>query len=133
MPQAGVFGQYVHADLYEMAAAYLYHIVRNHAFLDGNKLRLRHYRRAGGLSAPPGGGFGPRTVLPGPGGAGWCRSWVCVQARYLSGRYVRLARWIMLSRSFWVLARMRRRDPSGMRSRISWYSRGTKYAKRFPE
>ena len=37
MPQAGVFGQYVHADLFEMAAAYLYHIVRNHPFLDGNK------------------------------------------------------------------------------------------------
>ena len=37
MPQAGVFGQYVHADLFEIAAAYLYHIVRNHPFLDGNK------------------------------------------------------------------------------------------------
>jgi death on curing protein len=27
----------LHADLYEMAAAYLYHIVSNHPFIDGNK------------------------------------------------------------------------------------------------
>ncbi|HXX92602.1 MAG TPA: type II toxin-antitoxin system death-on-curing family toxin, partial [Planctomycetota bacterium] len=26
-----------HADLFEMAAAYLYHLVRNHPFVDGNK------------------------------------------------------------------------------------------------
>lgn len=37
MPQASFGGQYLHADLYEMAAAYLYHIVQNHPFLDGNK------------------------------------------------------------------------------------------------
>ncbi len=37
MPQAGVGDQYFHADLFEMAAAYLYHIVRNHPFIDGNK------------------------------------------------------------------------------------------------
>ena len=30
-------GQYLHAGLFEMAAAYLYHIVRNHPFIDGNK------------------------------------------------------------------------------------------------
>lgn len=37
MPRAG-FGQaYLHADLHEMAAAYLFHIVMNHAFIDGNK------------------------------------------------------------------------------------------------
>jgi death-on-curing protein len=36
-PQSGAFGVYFHADLYEMAAAYLYHIAKNHAFLDGNK------------------------------------------------------------------------------------------------
>lgn len=27
----------IHADLFEMAAAYLYHIVQNHPFIDGNK------------------------------------------------------------------------------------------------
>ena len=36
-PQAGVGGEYFHHDLYEMAAAYLFHIVKNHPFLDGNK------------------------------------------------------------------------------------------------
>lgn len=36
-PEAQFSGQYLHADLFEMAAAYLYHIVLNHPFLDGNK------------------------------------------------------------------------------------------------
>lgn len=37
MPQAGAGAHYFHADLFEMAAAYLFHIVRNHPFMDGNK------------------------------------------------------------------------------------------------
>ena len=37
MPQACYSGDYLHKDLFEMAAAYLYHIVQNHPFLDGNK------------------------------------------------------------------------------------------------
>jgi death-on-curing protein len=37
MPEAGFGDQYLHADLFEMAAAYLYHIVQNHPFVDGNK------------------------------------------------------------------------------------------------
>jgi len=37
MPQAGFGGQYFHTDLFEMAAAYLFHIVKNHPFVDGNK------------------------------------------------------------------------------------------------
>jgi death-on-curing protein len=37
MPAAGVGGQFLHADLCEMAAAYLFHIAQNHPFLDGNK------------------------------------------------------------------------------------------------
>ena len=37
MPQASFGGTYFHTDLYEMAAAYLFHIVSNHPFLDGNK------------------------------------------------------------------------------------------------
>ena len=37
MPAAGCGENYLHADIYEMAAAYLYHIVRNHPFTDGNK------------------------------------------------------------------------------------------------
>ena len=37
MPQAGFGGQFLHADLYEMGAAYLFHIVQNHPFVDANK------------------------------------------------------------------------------------------------
>jgi len=37
MPRAGSLRGYLHRNLYEMAAAYLFHIVRNHPFLDGNK------------------------------------------------------------------------------------------------
>jgi death on curing protein len=27
----------LHADIFEMAAAYLFHLVKNHPFIDGNK------------------------------------------------------------------------------------------------
>jgi death-on-curing protein len=37
MPRAGAGGEYFHGDLLEMAAAYLFHIVKNHPFIDGNK------------------------------------------------------------------------------------------------
>lgn len=37
MPQAGFGGEYLHEDLFEMAAAYLFHVVMNHPFIDGNK------------------------------------------------------------------------------------------------
>jgi len=37
MPQAAFGGQFLHADLFEMAAAYLFHIVQNHPFIDANK------------------------------------------------------------------------------------------------
>ena len=37
MPQASFGGEMLHKDLFEMAAAYLYHIVQNHPFIDGNK------------------------------------------------------------------------------------------------
>lgn len=36
-PGQSFSGQYLHADLAAMAAAYLFHIVQNHPFLDGNK------------------------------------------------------------------------------------------------
>lgn len=35
--QASVAGSWLHTDLFEMASAYLFHIVQNHPFLDGNK------------------------------------------------------------------------------------------------
>lgn len=37
MPSSGFGEEYFHKDLYEMAAAYLFHIVKNHPFVDGNK------------------------------------------------------------------------------------------------
>ncbi|NLS92362.1 MAG: type II toxin-antitoxin system death-on-curing family toxin [Planctomycetaceae bacterium] len=37
MPQASYGGEYLHRNIFEMAAAYLFHIVQNHPFLDGNK------------------------------------------------------------------------------------------------
>lgn len=37
MPSAGTAGEYYHADLIEMAAAYVFYIVNNHPFVDGNK------------------------------------------------------------------------------------------------
>jgi death-on-curing protein len=36
-PRMSFGGQFVHADLAEMAAAYLYHLAKNHPFIDGNK------------------------------------------------------------------------------------------------
>lgn len=36
-PESGIGDVYFHKDLYEMAAAYLFHLVKNHAFNDGNK------------------------------------------------------------------------------------------------
>jgi death-on-curing protein len=36
-PESGFGDQYFHKDLYEMASAYLFHLVKNHAFNDGNK------------------------------------------------------------------------------------------------
>ncbi len=43
-PQAGTISGYLHGDLSDMASAYVYHIVRNHPFVDGNK-------RTGALAA----------------------------------------------------------------------------------
>lgn len=43
-PEASFGGAYLHVDVFEMAAAYLFHIVQNHPFVDGNK-------RAGLLAA----------------------------------------------------------------------------------
>ena len=37
IPQASFDGELLHKDLFEMAAAYFYHLVQNHAFVDGNK------------------------------------------------------------------------------------------------
>lgn len=43
-PSATFEGEWLHHGLFEMASAYLFHIVMNHPFLDGNK-------RTGGAAA----------------------------------------------------------------------------------
>ena len=37
MPETTFEGEFLHGTLFEKAAAYLFHIARNHTFLDGNK------------------------------------------------------------------------------------------------
>ena len=37
MPYASFSGSFLHSDIYEMAAAYAFHICQNHPFVDGNK------------------------------------------------------------------------------------------------
>ena len=37
MPAASFGGAFLHPTVHEMAAAYLFHIARNHPFVDGNK------------------------------------------------------------------------------------------------
>lgn len=36
-PRSGFGDEYFHSTIYEMAAAYLFHITQNHPFVDGNK------------------------------------------------------------------------------------------------
>ncbi len=36
-PEASFGGQYLHADIFQMASAYIYHLVMNHPIVDGNK------------------------------------------------------------------------------------------------
>lgn len=36
-PRATFDGNFLHPSIGEMAAAYVYHLIKNHAFLDGNK------------------------------------------------------------------------------------------------
>ena len=36
-PEAGIDGQFLHPDLFVMAAAYAFHIAQNQPFIDGNK------------------------------------------------------------------------------------------------
>lgn len=37
IPPATYGGEFLHTDIFEMAASYLFHIVKNHPFVDGNK------------------------------------------------------------------------------------------------
>ena len=43
MPAAGFGDEYLHKDIHEMAAAYLFHIVQNHPFIDGNGRTARMF------------------------------------------------------------------------------------------
>jgi death-on-curing protein len=57
MPQAEFGGQFLHADLYLMAAAYLFHIALNHPFVDGNKrvgaMAADVFLELNGITLPP--------------------------------------------------------------------------------
>lgn len=44
MPASSFGDKHLHEDIFEMAAAYLFHIAKNHPFVDGNK-------RAGAVAA----------------------------------------------------------------------------------
>lgn len=37
VPETTFDGEYLHATVFEMSSAYLFHIARNHPFVDGNK------------------------------------------------------------------------------------------------
>ena len=37
MPETSYGGEYLHGNVFEMAAAYLFHLARNHPFVDGNE------------------------------------------------------------------------------------------------
>lgn len=37
MPKATMFGEYLHPTIFDKAAAYLFHIIYNHPFIDENK------------------------------------------------------------------------------------------------
>lgn len=37
MPRSGFDGDYFHNSVFMMAAAYLFHLAKNHPFVDGNK------------------------------------------------------------------------------------------------
>ena len=56
-PRQSFNGQYLHPNLPAMAAAYLFHIVRNHPFIDGNKrtgaAAAIIFLDMNGLQAPP--------------------------------------------------------------------------------
>lgn len=36
-PTMSIFGQYAYKDIFEMGAAYCFHVIKNHPFADGNK------------------------------------------------------------------------------------------------
>ena len=55
-PRQGFGGQYLHEDFAAMAAAYLFHLVQNHPFEDGNKRTGAHasvvFMRLNGVTPP---------------------------------------------------------------------------------
>lgn len=67
MPKSGVRDRYLHGDLFDMAAAYLFHIVQNHPFVDGNKrtgaMAAYTFLKLNGLSVTAKGSDLERLVL----------------------------------------------------------------------
>lgn len=56
MPEAGIGDDFFHKDLWEMAAAYLFHLCQNHPFVDGNKrvalAACRYFLHVNGAGTP---------------------------------------------------------------------------------
>jgi hypothetical protein len=52
-PRATFGGRLLHETLFDMAAAYLFHIVQNHPFVDGNKRRCARRCAHVGSARPP--------------------------------------------------------------------------------
>ena len=56
-PRAQFGGEFLHVDLWEMVAAYLFHIVKNHPFVDGNKrtglIAALTFLGINGVAVPP--------------------------------------------------------------------------------
>lgn len=63
-PHASYGGKFLHKDLYEMAAAYAFHICKDHPFVDGNKrtglVSALVFLEINGISV-----LDPREKLPG--------------------------------------------------------------------
>ncbi len=66
-PEATFAGAWLHADLYDMASAYAYHLCQNHPFVDGNKRTALAcalvFLELNGLSLRDPGGFLEETML----------------------------------------------------------------------
>lgn len=73
-PMATFGDQFLHNDIFEMAAAYIFHIVKNHPFVDGNKRAGLHigliFLEANGVAIAPSDAFYDMTMAVAEGRLG---------------------------------------------------------------
>lgn len=50
MPKSGFENEYFHKDIFEMASAYLFHLSKNHPFVDGNKRIADTFLKVNGVN-----------------------------------------------------------------------------------